>query len=80
MPYDTPSAYLRAQLREHMLSRITGLKLTRAQAAEAMGFNKSQMSRFMAGEDLFSLDRLADAAAALGLNLRLSATRPWERR
>ena len=37
----------------------------------------SQLTRLHAGEDIFSLDRLVDAAAAIGLTVRVTATRPY---
>lgn len=74
---ESPSSELRAHLRARIIDRIADLDLTRQAAGEAMGFNKSQMSRLMADEDSFSFDRLADAAAGIGLLVRVKATRPW---
>lgn len=77
MDDDSQSSRLRAHLRERIIDRIADLKMTRQAAGEAMGFNKSQMSRLMADEDLFSFDRLVDAAEGVGLIVRVTATRPW---
>lgn len=77
MDDEPQSARLRAHLRERIIDRIADLKMTRQQAGEAMGFNKSQMSRLMADEDVFSFDRLADAAEGVSLVVRVTATRPW---
>jgi hypothetical protein len=35
------------------------------------------MSRLRQGEDVFTLDRLIDAAANIGIAVRMSATRPY---
>lgn len=72
-----PSTQLRALLRKRINGRIDEMDLTRAEAAAAMGLTPSQLTRLRAGEDIFSLDRLADAAAAIGLTVRMSATRPY---
>jgi len=72
------STRLRAQLRKRINQRIAELKLNRSGAAEELGFTPSQMTRFAQGEDIFSLDRLVDAADAIGLSVRLTATRPYE--
>jgi hypothetical protein len=37
------------------------------------------MSRLRQGEDVFTLDRLIDAAANIGISVRMSATRPYRR-
>lgn len=77
MPATSPSAALRAQLRERILSRILELKLKDVEAAAQLGLSAGQMSRLRAGEDIFSLDRLIDAAARIGFSVRMSATRPY---
>jgi predicted XRE-type DNA-binding protein len=79
MPNHPPSAPLRAQLRERILSRIAELKLRDVEAAEQLGLSVGQMSRLRQGEDIFSLDRLIDAAAHIGISVRMSATRPYGR-
>jgi len=79
MPRPAPSAPLRAQLRERMLSRIDELKLRDFEAAGQLGLSAGQMSRLRAGEDIFTLDRLIDAAANIGISVRLTATRPYGR-
>jgi hypothetical protein len=35
------------------------------------------MSRLRQEEDIFTLDRLIDAAANIGITVRMSATRPY---
>jgi predicted XRE-type DNA-binding protein len=72
-----PSAQMRALLRKRINRRIDELNLDRAEAAGELGFTSSQFSRLHADEDLFSLDRLVDAAAAIGLTVRMTATRPY---
>ena len=79
MTVDLISSSLRASLRQRLRERLEDLKLSRRQAGDAMGFNRSQMCRLLADEDVFSLDRLADAAGALSLNVRITATRSWEK-
>ena len=73
----SPSAPLRAQLRERMLDRIAELKLRDFEAAAELGFSPTQMSRLRQGADIFTLDRLIDAAAHIGISVRMSATRPY---
>jgi predicted XRE-type DNA-binding protein len=80
MPKQAPSAPLRAQLRERVIERIAELKLRDFEAAEQLGLSPGQMSRLRAGEDIFTLDRLIDAAANIGIGVRLSATRPYAQR
>ncbi|MBE0614559.1 MAG: XRE family transcriptional regulator [Burkholderiales bacterium] len=77
MTAKSPSAPLRAQLRERILSRIVELKLKDVDAAEQLGLTAGQMSRLRQGEDIFTLDRLIDAAAHIGISVRMSATRPY---
>jgi hypothetical protein len=77
MPTRSPSAPLRAQLRERMLDRIAELKLRDFEAAGQLGFSPGQMSRLRQGADIFTLDRLIDAAAHIGISVRMSATRPY---
>lgn len=77
MPTTTPSAPLRAQLRERILARIAELKLKDVDAAAQLGLSAGQMSRLRQGEDIFTLDRLIDAAAHIGISVRISATRPY---
>ena len=77
MPARPPSAKLRALLRARINRRIVELDLNRAEAAGELGLTRSQMTRLHAGEDIFSLDRLVDAAAAIGLTVRMTATRPY---
>lgn len=71
------SKNLRNALRARMLKRIDELGLNRKDAAEAMGFDRQQMWRFAAGEDVYSFDRLVEAAVGLGLEVRVTAVRPW---
>ncbi len=81
MPTKPPSAPLRAQLRAQLRARILGrvaeLKLRDVEAAGKLGLSPGQMSRLRQGEDIFTLDRLVDAAAHLGISVRMSATRPY---
>ncbi len=78
-PARSPSRRMRVQLRKRIENRIAELGLSGSGAAEALGFTAAQMTRFTHGEDIFSLDRLVDAADAIGLAVRLSATRPYGR-
>ena len=79
MPKHPPSAPLRAQLRDRIINRIVELKLKDVEAAEQLGLSPGQMSRLRQGEDVFTLDRLIDAAANIGISVRMSATRPYGR-
>lgn len=74
-----PSAALRTQLRERILNRIAELNLKDFEAAEQLGLSPGQMSRLRVGEDIFTLDRLIDAAANIGITVRMTATRPYGR-
>ena len=71
------SAALRAQLCKRILDRVEDLQLNYADAAHRLRFSSAQMSRLASGQDIFSLDRLGDAAALIGLSVRISATRPY---
>lgn len=77
MPKQPPSAALRAQLRERIIDRIAELNLKAFEAAEQLGLSPGQMSRLRQSEDIFTLDRLIDAAANIGITVRMSATRPY---
>ena len=77
MPKHPPSAPLRAQLRERIINRIAELKLKDFEAAEQLGLSPGQMSRLRQGEDVFTLDRLIDAAANTGVSVRMTATRSY---
>lgn len=77
MAKHSASAALRAQLRERIINRIAELKLKDFEAAEELGLSLGQMSRLRAAEDVFTLDRLIDAAANIGITVRMSATRPY---
>jgi len=72
-----PSAALRAQLRARIIDRIAELKLKDFEAAAELGFSPGQMSRLRAKEDIFTLDRLIDAATNIGITVRMTATRPY---
>ncbi len=72
-----PSAALRAQLRARIIDRISELQLKDFEGAEQLGFSPGQMSRLRQGKDVFTLDRLIDAAANIGITVRMSATRPY---
>jgi predicted XRE-type DNA-binding protein len=77
MAKKAPSAALRAQLRARIIDRIAELNLKDFEAAEELGLSPGQMSRLRAREDVFTLDRLIDAAANIGITVRMSATRPY---
>ena len=70
-----PSAALRAHLRQRIRDRTDELQIEHA-AAEQLGLSPAQMSRLNSDEDIFTLDRLVDAAARVGLTMRMTATRP----
>ncbi len=63
------SRKLRNALRARMFTLRLGIdhKL----AAMAMGFDRQQMWRFVAGEDVYTFDRLVDAAVKLGRTRRI---------
>jgi predicted XRE-type DNA-binding protein len=72
-----PSTKLRKLMRQRICERIDALEMSRVEAGEKLGMNKAQMSRLIADQDIFSLDRLVDAAAAIGLEVRMTAVRPY---
>ncbi len=78
MPKRPPSAALRAQLRQRIRGRTEELQIKDAAAAERLGLSPAQMSRLNGDEDIFTLDRLVDAAARVGLTVRMTATRPYK--
>jgi predicted XRE-type DNA-binding protein len=63
MAKKAPSVALRAQLRTRIINRIAELNLKDFEAAEELGLSPGQMSRLRTQEDVFTLDRLIDAAA-----------------
>jgi hypothetical protein len=63
MAKKAPSVALRAQLRTRIINRIAELNLKDFEVAEEPGLSPGQMSRLRAREDVFTLDRLIDAAA-----------------
>jgi predicted XRE-type DNA-binding protein len=77
MATQRPSAAFRKLLREKILARIEQLQLEKAEAAERLGISVTQMSRLADAQDIFSLDRLVDAAVRMGLDVRMTATRPY---
>ena len=72
-----PSSKLRKLMRTRICERIEARNMTRKDAGDRLGLNKAQMSRLFDDQDIFSLDRLVDAAAAIGLEVRMSAVRPY---
>lgn len=73
------SAAVRARLRARLVDRMNDLKLTRQMAAEMTGLSLAQLSRLHGDEDVFSSDRLMNAAETLGMVVRVSITRPYAR-
>jgi len=72
-----PSSKLRKLMRKRICERIEAQEMSRKDAGDKLGLNKAQMSRLFDDQDIFSLDRLVDAAAAIGLEVRMSAVRPY---
>ena len=79
MAKQAPSAALRAQLRARIIDRVAELKLKDFEAAGQLGFSPGQMSRLKGQDDIFTLDRLIDAGANIGITVRMSATRPYRK-
>ncbi|MFM9971666.1 MAG: XRE family transcriptional regulator [Burkholderiales bacterium] len=77
MATKAPSTQLRKLMRQRICQRIEALEMTRGAAGEQLAMNKAQISRLFDDQDIFSLDRLVDAAAAIGLEVRISAVRPY---
>ena len=72
-----PGAVLRKLLRKKILERIRHLQLNQADAGNLLNLDAAQMSKLAGNEDIFSLDRLVDAATRIGLSVRMTATRPY---
>ncbi len=72
-----PSVALRKLLREKISERVQHLQLKQADAAKLLNLEVAQMSKLAGDEDIFSLDRLIDAAGRIGLTVRMSVTRPY---
>ena len=77
MATTAPSAKFRARLRAKIRERIEQLGMSNADAGEQMGFSRSQMSKLSGDQDLFTLDRLVDAAVRFDIVVHLSATRHY---
>ncbi len=75
-----PNAALRTQPRNKIISRIAELKLKDFEAAEKLSVSAGQISRLKGQEDIFTLDRLIDAAAKISMTVRMTATRPYRQR
>lgn len=73
----SPSVLLRRKLREKINERLDQLDLKRDDAGELLHLAPAQVSRLRSGQDIFTLDRLVDVAGALGISVRLQATRPY---
>ena len=71
---------MRAQLRNRIINRIAEPNLKDVETADKLGLSPGQMSRLRTREDVFTLDRLIDAAANIGIKVRMSATRPYRHR
>jgi predicted XRE-type DNA-binding protein len=80
MAKPSSSAALRKELRAKIIARIEQLDLLRSAAEKTLGMTAAQISRLEGNEDIFSLDRLVDAAVRIGLSVRISATRPYGRK
>jgi predicted XRE-type DNA-binding protein len=77
MARPSPSAAMRKELRTKIIARLEQLELPRAAAGKTLAMTPAQISRLQGNEDIFSLDRLVDAAVRIGLVVHLSATRPY---
>lgn len=73
------SSRLRAYLRWRIRDRIADLELGHAEAAAQLKLTSAQWSRLKEDEDIFSLDRLINAGEKIGLDIRMTATRPYQR-
>jgi hypothetical protein len=60
----------------HVIDRIAELKLKDFEAAEQPGPSPGQMSRLRQGKNVFIPNRLIDAAANIGISVRMTAARP----
>ena len=77
MARPSTSAAMRKELRAKIIARIEQLELPRPAVAKALVMTSAQVSRLQGNEDIYSLDRLVDAAVRIGLEVHLSATRPY---
>ena len=77
MAKPTASAAMRKDLRAKIIARIEQLDIPNAAAGKTLQMTAAQVSRLQGNEDIFSLDRLVDAAVRIGLEVHLGATRPY---
>jgi len=69
---------LNAKIASVLEARMQREELTLRQAAEMLGVSHPRIADLLAKRaERFSLDRLALLAEALGLNVRIRATRPY---
>ena len=77
MAKPSPSDAMRKDLRAKITARIEQLELPNSAAGKTLQMTAAQVSRLQGNEDIFSLDRLVDAAVRIGLEVHLNATRPY---
>jgi hypothetical protein len=73
MAKPSSSAALRKELRAKTIARIEKLDLLHSAAEKALRMTAAQISRLEGNEDIFSLDRLVDAAVRTGAPCACSA-------
>lgn len=78
---------IRTQLAEAIAHRLEAMRsptderpVSQATLAEILGLTQSRISQLLRGDTAhYSLERLVDIAAQIGLTVRVSVTRPYSR-
>lgn len=73
-PADVLSSKLRAQVSSIITKERLKLKMTQSQYAKHIDVKQSQISRWEHGDYNFSLDKIADIAAKLNLDINITST------
>ena len=77
-PRTALSRSFRIQLTQALIARLAKLQWTQAERAAAAGLSRARVSAPEDGDvGLVSLDKLVDAAAKIGLTVRLTVARPY---
>ena len=78
---DSPVTPLKRRLAERIAARVRTLGLNQTQAADEVEITQPRMNALLNDRvELFSLDALVEIAARLGLTVRISVARPYQRK
>ena len=72
---------LRKELLKAIVAHVEHPDLSSAELGEQLGISRARAANLREGRtELFSLDALVELAGRAGLNVRISATRPYRKR